>query len=149
MVRHVAALLALSALCALPARAQHPPAGHPPAGHPPAGHPTGKPHAPAPTAKDADRLTGTWEGTYQAQHNGGMELVVARDSAWKASMQLTADHPFPPLDLRDFTVDGTKVSWGNDLMGTPCKATAVVDGAKMTGQMACGTFSLSFTLAKK
>ena len=84
------------------------------------------------------------------QSTGGMELLVARDSVWRVKMQLIVDHPFPPLDVRDFKVDGKTVSWVNDLMGTPCKTTATLDdGNKMKGEMVCDARTLTFALAKK
>jgi len=113
-------------------------------------HPGGSPHGP-PTGNHAAML-GTWAGTFQMQQTGGMELLVARDStntAWRAKMQLIVDHPFPPVDLRDFTVDGKTVTWVSDLMGTACKAKAALDGNTMKGEMVCDARTLTFDLTKK
>jgi hypothetical protein len=113
-------------------------------------HPGGAPNGPATSAHAA--MLGTWAGTFQMQQTGGMELLVARDStntAWRAKMQLIVDHPFPPVDLRDFSVDGKTVTWVSDLMGTACQAKAALDGNKMKGEMVCDARTLTFDLTKK
>ena len=112
-------------------------------------HPSGGSHR-APQGSH-EKIVGSWEGTFQMQSTGGMELVVARDSVWRVKMQLIVDHPFPPLDVRDFKVDGKTVTWVNDLMGTPCKATATLDDntKNMKGEMVCDARTLTFALAKK
>jgi hypothetical protein len=123
----------LSTLCATAAMAQHPSPG--------------AQHQGAPAGDAA--MAGTWAGTFQMQSTGGMELLVTRDSVWHAKMQLVVDHPFPPVDTREFKVDGKNVSWINDLMGTPCKATATVDAGVMKGEMKCDARTLTFSLTKK
>lgn len=113
-------------------------------------HPGGAGHG-AQRADHADML-GTWEGKFQlsSQGTGGMELLVARDSVYRVKMQLIVDHPFPPVDLRDFKVDGKNVTWVNDLMGTTCNATAVLDDAgEMKGEMKCDARTLAFSVTKK
>jgi hypothetical protein len=102
-----------------------------------------------PAPQDA-AIVGTWAGTFQMQSTGGMELLVARDTTWHVKMQLIVDHPFPPVDIRDFKVDGKNVTWTSDLMGTACKAKATIDDAgTMKGDMACDARTLTFSLTKK
>ena len=133
LARGLSLAASLSALCVTAAMAQHPTSG-------------GQPHG-APAGDAA--MVGTWAGTFQMQATGGMELLVARDSVWRAKMQLVVDHPFPPVDTRDFKVDGKNVTWVNDLMGTPCKATATVEAGVMKGEMKCDARTLTFSLTKK
>ena len=123
----------LTVLCATTAFAQHPGAQQ---------------HA-APAGDAA--VVGTWAGTFQMQTSPGkMELLVARDSTWHVKMQLIVDHPFPPVDAREFKVDGKNVSWTSDLMGTACKAAATIDAAgAMNGELKCDTRTLAFSLTKK
>ena len=133
--RSVALALALSALGTSVSLAQHPGG---------AGHGAQR--------TDHANMLGTWEGKFQlsSQGTGGMELLVARDSVYRAKMQLIVDHPFPPVDLRDFKVDGKNVTWVNDLMGTTCNGTAVLDDAGvMKGEMKCDARTLAFSVAKK
>jgi hypothetical protein len=113
-------------------------------------HPGGPSHATQKT--DHANMLGTWEGKFQlsSQGTGGMELLVARDSVYRVKMQLIVDHPFPPMDLRDFKVDGRYVTWVNDLMGTTCNGTAVLDDAgAMKGEMKCDARTLTFSVSKK
>jgi hypothetical protein len=106
--------------------------------------------SPAGPRSDHARMVGTWEGPFQMQSTGAMELLVARDSVWRVKMQLIVDHPFPPVDLRDFEVDGRTVTWVADLMGTACKATSRLDDAgRLKGEMVCDARTLTFDLAKK
>lgn len=111
-------------------------------------HPAGGAHGQS--TADHAKMVGSWEGTFRLQVDGGMELLVARDSVWRVKMQLIVDHPFPPVDVRDFKVDGKAVTWVNDLMGTACKAAATLDDAgAMKGQMVCDARTLTFSLTKK
>lgn len=134
MNRRLAVPLLLGALCVLPALAQRP-----------------APH-PLQSAQDSSaRVVGTWEGTVELQgQSGGMELTVARDSVWRATMEFHVDHPFPAVPLRDFKVAGDTVSWTNDLMASACNASALLEnGNRMSGQMVCGERTLGFSLAKR
>ena len=105
-----------------------------------------------PSAQDSSaRVVGTWEGTVELQgQKGGMELTVARDSVWRATMEFHVDHPFPAVPLRDFRVTGDTVSWTNDLMASLCHSSALLEkGDRMSGQMVCGERTLAFSLAKR
>lgn len=97
------------------------------------------------------RLVGTWEGTVELQgQTGGMELLVARDSAWRVTMQFHVDHPFPAVAVRDFKVVGDTVSWTNDLMASACSSSALLEKAShMKGQMVCGERTLGFSLTRR
>ena len=135
LVRAVAHAASISVLGATVALAQHPPSAQ---AHAPSG--------------DQATLLGTWAGSFVMEAKGGMELLVARDSAgagWRVRMQLMVDHPFPPVDVRDFKVDGKTVTWLSDLMGTTCKAKAALDGNTMKGDMVCDARTLTFDLTKK
>ena len=134
LVRVIAHAASLSLLGATVALAQHPPSGQ----------------SHAPSADQA--MLGTWAGSFVMQAKGGMELLVARDSTgagWHVKMQLMVDHPFPPIDVREFKVDGKTVTWLSDLMGTTCEAKAALDGDTMKGDIVCDARTLTFDLRKK
>ena len=126
-----ALVLLFSAVCVLPAGAQK-------------SQPT-----PADSAKA--KFAGTWEGTYQSDHapDGGMRLTVARDSVWKATLDISADQPIPTREVTDFEVDGNNVYWNQELMGMPCKSSAVLVDGTLKGETNCGHGGLTFTLRKK
>lgn len=134
MNRRFPVALLLGALHVLPAFAQHP-----------------APHTMQPAQDSSARVVGTWEGTVELQgQSGGMELTVARDSVWRATMEFHVDHPFPAVPLRDFKVAGDTVSWTNDLMASVCHSSALLEKSdRMNGQMVCGERTLAFSLAKR
>lgn len=98
----------------------------------------------------ASPLAGTWEGSFTApQGKGQMELVLSRDSTWHGRVQVRVDHPVPPSDARELVVDGAKVAFTSDLMGSACKTTASAAAGRLRGRMDCGAFALEFDLARK
>ena len=121
-------------VCGVPLAAQHP--------------------TPALTAADVNKLLiGTWAGPYSADHGppGGITLNIARDTAWKVSMELLAGGELVPTTIRDFKVEGTNVAWSQDLMGMSCRAAVVVTHDALRGETECGNghVAIGYLLRKK
>jgi len=106
--------------------------------------------APAPTPTPDQRLVGVWEGTYQSDHvpPGAVRLVVARDTTWRVTMQVLANEQLFTTEGRDVKLEGNILQWLHETMGQACHATAVLEGATLTGETSCGASGLSFTLTR-
>jgi hypothetical protein len=127
-------LVSLSILGAVPAAAQHP-----------GGTST-------PTEQNIkDRLVGTWTGDLQSDHlaGGKLKLVIAKDTAWSATLELTTSESIPTAALTDFKVDVDVVSWMQELMGMPCKTLAVLNAGILKGETNCGQGGFTFQLSRK
>ena len=111
---------ALLAATALPVRAQAP-----------------KP-APAATAQEK-QLIGTWEGPYVSEQAapGSLRLMIARDSVWKLTLEVMADQALAVGEARDIKVDGTTVSWVQDIMEMTCKAEGTIVAGTLKGNTSC------------
>ena len=135
-------------LGAMPALAQHP------------GHPAGAPHDPSHMTMDSAShaalhalIHGTWTGTLQTAHGtSGLELSVLHDSLMKEAMRMTSDRPARSGVASNMSVRGDTLRWTQDLSGTVCTASAVVNATlpdQLKGRMTCGTDEATFTLHKK
>ena len=113
-------VLGLAAGIALPASAQAPKA------------------APAPTAQQK-QLIGTWEGPYVSEQTapGSLKLVIGRDSVWTLTLQVIADQELAVGEAREITVDGTTVSWVQDIMEMTCKAEGTIVAGTLKGGTTC------------
>jgi hypothetical protein len=102
----------------------------------------------APQDSLSTRFVGVWDGRFVADHGptGGMQVTIARDSAWKVSIEMA--HGDQPIANRvtDVKADGKKMSWSQDVMGMACTSSVTVDGEKMTGEAACGQMSYTIDL---
>lgn len=95
-------------------------------------------------------LIGTWEGTFQSDHvlPGPMRLVVARDSAWRVTMQVRAnDQEFTSV-ASEVALEGNVLSWQHETMGQSCRGHVMLDGALLRGETSCGAGGLSFALTR-
>ena len=109
------------------------------------------------TAKEAapdsaKALIGTWEGNYTSDHAGpgGMKLVIARDSALKATaLSIAIGGELQSVPVHDFAVTANDISWIQETMGMSCQATAVVKAGQMKGAVVCGHGQIAFTLSKR
>jgi hypothetical protein len=148
MKRGFALTVSLLLAGALPALAQHP------------GHPAGAPHDPNHMAMDSAShaalhalIHGTWTGTLQTAHGtSGIELSVLHDSLMKEAMRMTFDRPARSGLASNLSVRGDTLRWTQDLSGTACAASAVVNAAmpdQLSGRMICGSDEATFTLHKK
>jgi len=134
MTRRIAVLLALL-LSAAPVAAQHP----------------GVKSAGAHKVDLKARWAGTWDGTYQSSHapDGTIKLVLSQDSTWKGTLSVSMPDNTMTVPVYDVRFDGDKVTWGQTLMGQPCKASAVLDAGTLKGETECGHGGLTFVMAKK
>jgi hypothetical protein len=114
-------ILALLILLAAPAAAQSP-----------------APKPTAPTAAEKPFL-GTWEGPYASEQAapGELRLVIARDTALKASLTVMSDQPIEAGEVRDLRITDGVISWVQDIMEMVCRASARIDAGTLKGETAC------------
>lgn len=162
MIRRLTLAAALLFVSSVPARAQARPASHPVA------------HAALDSAHHAAihaLLAGNWHGTLSALHgdSSGFDLSIVHDSLHKLVIAMGTDHgamgtdhgamgaayAMHPGAPRDFAIDGDKVSWTQDVSGSPCRVTAVLSAGTaptpgaLKGKMTCDNREMAFTLQKK
>jgi hypothetical protein len=112
-------------------------------------------HAQTTAKPDSDSLTtrfvGVWDGRFVTDHGpaGGMQVTVAKDTAWKVSIEMAHGDQAIPSRVTSVTVAGKTISWSQDVMGMTCAASATVDGANMTGEASCGQMSYKMELQRK
>lgn len=119
-MKRMVLVLGLVAITALPASAQAP-----------------KP-APALSAQQK-QLIGTWEGPYTSEQAapGGLRLVIARDSVWKLTLEVISDQAIAVGEVREITVEGTTVSWVQDIMEMTCRAQGAIVAGTLKGDTSC------------
>ena len=107
---------------------------------------------PEPKTEDiTPRLLGTWQGPYQSETAppGGLKLVIGKEAAaWKVSLAVLTDQPVDAADVRDFKVQGSEVSWIQDIMGMECKTLAHLADGTLKGGTECwqaGTLTVTAT----
>ena len=112
--------------------------------------------APGPNASVATdtvtkQLLGVWEGTYQTDHgpSGGFVMTIARDSGWTVTIEMTSDGQSIPTRVSDFKVEGSSLSWIQELMGMSCRGSAVHAAATLRGEASCDHGAASFLLRRK
>jgi hypothetical protein len=108
-----------------------------------------KPAAVADSTKK--KFVGTWEGSYYSDHapENALKLVIAHDTAWTATMDVTADHPVPTLQAHAIKVAGNTMTWTVDLMGGTCATSGVLLAGTLKGEIKCGDGSIGFLLHKR
>jgi hypothetical protein len=134
MMRKTMVILGLVALCASRADAQ------------------GAAAKPAAAADSASRkFVGSWEGRYYSDHapENDLKLVISRDTAWKATMEITSEMNLPIAQMAEFTVEGNNAWWKQSLMGETCETTAALIGGTLKGEIRCGHASIGFVLKRK
>lgn len=136
MVRFATVALALSALGAAPASAQV---------------------RPMPKTEDiTPQLLGTWQGPYQSEQAppGGLKLVIAKEAAaWKVTLAVLADQPIDAAEVREFKLEGTEITWVQDIMNMQCKTLAHLTEGMLKGGTECSeggavTITATFVLLK-
>ena len=99
---------------------------------------------------DSSKFIGDWEGSFRSDHaSGSMALTVARDSAWKVSIELVMGSQVVPSRVRDFRIDGHDAFFTIEAMDMACKSAATLDGDALNGEMDCGHAKLGFSLKKR
>ena len=91
-----------------------------------------------PTA-DEQKFIGVWEGPYQSDQAppGGLRLTIAKDTAWKVSMEVVSDQALPAGDITDFKREGNTISWNQEISGLMCKASATLTDGTLKGESHC------------
>jgi hypothetical protein len=100
----------------------------------------------------AKALVGTWEGNYESDHAGpgGMKLVIAKDSVFKATaLSIAIGGEMQSVPVHDLVVTSNDISWIQEAMGMACQATAVLKAGQMKGAVLCGHGQITFTLNKR
>ena len=104
----------------------------------------------APPDSLTNRFVGVWDGRFVTDHGptGGMQMTVARDTAWKVSIEMAHGDQAIPNRVTEVKVDGKKISWSQDVMGMTCATSATVDGDVMSGEASCGQMSYKIDLRR-
>ena len=116
--------------------------------------------AQVPTPKTDDlspRLIGTWEGPYQSDQAppGALRLVIGKEAGvWKVTLQVQSDQPIDVAEVRDFKLDGSQISWAQDIMGMECRTQAMLENGTLKGGTECSqggavAISATFVMLKK
>lgn len=99
---------------------------------------------PTPRGSDAEsaaekQLIGTWEGPYQSDQAspGGLRLVISKDTAWKAVLTVSTDQEVPTGEVTEFKVEGTRLSWVQEIMGMTCRSSGELVAGTLKGETAC------------
>jgi hypothetical protein len=108
---------------------------------------------PQPKTEDiTPQILGTWQGPYQADQvpPGGLKLVIAKEgAAWKVTLGVVADQPVDAAEVREFKIDGTEISWVQNIMDLECKTLAHLTAEKtIKGGTECsqaGTVAITAT----
>jgi len=111
----------------------------------------------ASTQDQSRELPGVWEGPYQsdAVPPGNLKLTIARTPTreWKVTLEVFADQPPTTGDVRDFKVEGNKVSWVQDIADMVCASSGTVTSGVLKGSAECSqggavVVTATFLLAK-
>lgn len=110
--------------------------------------------AAAAAAPAAEKLAGTWEGSYTSDGpSGTMTLTVTKGTPWKVVVGLGGEAP-PPGEPTEVTASGNVLTW-KQVFGeydVAFKATLSADGTQLTGTLEAsqggsyvggGTFTLT------
>ena len=104
----------------------------------------------APKSADS-KLVGEWEGVYRTDHAppGGLWMRIGKDSAWKATMEMTSGSQLIPTHVTDIKVDGNSITWSQELMGMACHSMATVDADSLKGRTDCGHAAMELLMKRK
>lgn len=106
--------------------------------------------AKAPTDSLVARFVGVWDGRFTTDHgNGGIQITVAKEAAWKMSVEMSHGDQAFPVGASDVKVSGKTITWSQEVMGNSCPATVTVNGQNMTGEVSCSDMTIKLELEKK
>jgi hypothetical protein len=105
----------------------------------PAAAQTPRPKAPAPLSAQEKLLLGVWEGPYASEQAppGGLRVEIAHDSAWKVTLEVISDQAIAAGEIRELKVEGSSISWVQDIMDMVCRASAAIVGGTLKGETSC------------
>lgn len=101
-------------------------------------------------------LHGNWTGALSSRGvSQGMVLSVAQDSLHRVTLTVSTDQPKRSGTATDLVMGREgQLHWTQDLSGTRCRASAVLNGATaasseaLSGKMSCDGVESTFTLKK-
>ena len=103
-------------------------------------------------------VIGVWEGPYQSEAvpPGSLKLTVVRDStrALQATLEVFSDSPPPVGPVKDFKLEGNKVSWSQEIAEMICLSSGTITSGVMKGTAECSqngavVVTATFLLEKK
>lgn len=106
----------------------------------------------------ASAVIGVWEGPYQSEAvpPGTLKLTVSRDStrALQATLEVFSDQPPPVGSVKDFKLEGNKVSWSQEIAEMICLSSGTITSGVMKGTAECSqngavVVTATFLLEKK
>lgn len=106
----------------------------------------------------AAAVIGVWEGPYQSEAvpPGSLKLTVVRDStrALQATLEVFSDSPPPVGPVKDFKLEGNKVSWSQEIAEMVCLSSGTITSGVMKGTAECSqngavVVTATFLLEKK
>ena len=101
---------------------------------------------------------GVWEGPYQSEAvpPGSLKLTIVRDStkALTATLEVFSDQPPPVGPVKDFKLEGNKVSWSQEIAEMICLSSGTITSGVLKGSAECSqngavVVSATFILEKK
>ncbi len=93
-----------------------------------------KPRDPAP------EIVGVWEGPYQsdAVPPGNLKLTVQQvNKEWQVTLEVFTDQPPTAGPVREFKLEGSKVSWVQDIADMVCASTGTMTSGVLKGTAEC------------
>lgn len=105
----------------------------------PASAQTPRPKAPPPLSAQEKLLLGVWEGPYTSEQAppGGLRVQIAHDSAWKVTLEVISDDAIAVGEIRELKVEGSSISWVQDIMDMTCRASGAIVGGTLKGDTTC------------
>ena len=106
----------------------------------------------------ATAVVGVWEGPYQSEAvpPGTLKLTITRDStkALQATLEVFSDQPPPVGPVKDFKLEGNKVSWSQEIAEMICLSTGTITSGVLKGSAECSqngavVVTATFLLEKK
>lgn len=113
--------------------------------------------SPVAAQREAD-VIGVWEGPYQSEAvpPGTLKLTVARDAskAWQVTLEIFSDQPPPAGPVKDFKVEGNKISFSQEIAEMVCLSTGTITSGVLKGTAECSqngavVVTATFLLEKK
>ncbi len=96
----------------------------------------------SPAQRDqAAQALGVWEGPYQSEMvpPGTLKLTIVRDStrALQATLEIFSDQPPPAGPVKDFKLEGNKISWSQEIAEMVCLSSGTITSGVLKGSAEC------------
>ena len=81
-------------------------------------------------------------------------MIGKEAGVWKVTLQVQSDQPIDVAEVRDFKLDGSQISWAQDIMGMECRTQAMLENGTLKGGTECSqggavAISATFVMLKK